>query len=276
MFGIEDRPPPLRGGVSPPGGPLRYLNQQPPVNYYLTLHKMSTQTLRIAQVLLAKVSKLAFNTLSEEPGATTERRHEVYDECKRFCKLELQRELEMAQEIEKMMASMKVKAYFVTFRPLQGIDTVIKAVINFLETQSDHYELCFEQKGETLETMGEGAHAHMIVWSDAYSHAFTSKTINCFKKFMGTEWHPTSLKIGNNFSKVLKTQKDIDFTRNYMAGQKENATKDAAVKIDKLWREQLGLKNLFQPSTDGRDYPQVMGQSKAVNIEKNIWSRKFD
>jgi len=156
------------------------------------------------------------------------------------------RHLDRLKDIAATAMKLPDKWYLVTWRPPTGATlsnfTIVESYLK--RNYVLEWECALEQTGATHEDMGTGMHAHMIIRSGHYPSDFTRNTITHFGK-------TGIVKVGNNFSKYLKTEKDLRFAKNYIRGEKNNADKEPAVVIDKLWRVKNGLSELYQSSTDG-------------------------
>jgi len=156
------------------------------------------------------------------------------------------RHMDRLKQIAANAMKLADKWFLVTWRPPH--DTKLTAFGIVEEYLRKNYilkwECALEQKGDSLETMGFGAHVHMIVRSQHYPSDFTRNTLTHFGK-------TGMIQIGNRFCKYLKTAKDLDMAKNYIRGEKHDEAKKAACDIDVLWRAKHKLKELYQSSTDG-------------------------
>lgn len=158
---------------------------------------------------------------------------------------ELKNLLEEEGVIRKDNDGLEGKWAMITLRPEPGV-CKIHTFINdcskffgkalFLEKS-----YVFEQTGKTIEEAGQGFHCHGIVKCKNYVNvkdittAYTFIPYNCI------------LQIGSKTGKkFLHSQKDLEFARNYINGNKFNDEKMKAVEIDKIWRADLKLKDIYE------------------------------
>lgn len=149
--------------------------------------------------------------------------------------------------------------YFITVRPSDQIafrdlfDTVRRLVKRacFLE-----YTCSFEQKGTSEETLGQGAHVHIIASLTQRSKGEVLRDIAstfarlCSKEFCDVKIvsHPATLK-----QKYL-----IDY-------ESKDEHKEKTKDWDALWRERMGLRPLYETADDWvQELPTSPGGSSCV------------
>lgn len=102
-------------------------------------------------------------------------------------------------------------------------------------------EWVFEQTGKTELEQGKGFHCHGIAIVKNYVavkdiiKAYEFIPYNCI------------LQIGRKDSKTkfITNERDLDYARNYIRGDKHNDEKEKAVIIDKIWREKNKINEIY-------------------------------
>lgn len=130
--------------------------------------------------------------------------------------------------------------YMITWRPPEGVcfNTFLFNVNKFIkewESKWAWYEYAFEQKGIDKATMGKGFHCHLIVATCAenyYPSHILRDSVRAFPY------------IAKNCIQV-DTLKNVKRAKEYIRGDKDNAEKEPSVIMDKVWRETLGLQNIY-------------------------------
>jgi hypothetical protein len=102
------------------------------------------------------------------------------------------------------------------------------------------WEYCFEQKGETPETCGQGHHLHGL-FSCKYTAAKVKQDILSYFKNFGMNGYGVD-------AEKIRFEDDAVRLRNYMTGDKHNCNKQFAVHFDEPWRKSNNLKNLYEGS----------------------------
>lgn len=91
------------------------------------------------------------------------------------------------------------------------------------------YILTYEQRGDSLETIGEGPHCHMLILRDGKRPSEIRKEI-----------YNTCKNICSDMNKVhiqfIKDENHLENIRNYLKGNKVDEHKRQKVEIDKRWR----------------------------------------
>lgn len=142
---------------------------------------------------------------------------------------------------------LKDKLCFLTVRPKTSLVTFFEFegdVRSFFQSDRiKEFEYCFEQKGETLDTMGGGFHFHAIIEWKYEPKELIKYAQSHFKKYV----EPQCIQVGDDFhGKRIKQKKDLDRLRQYMSGNKGDDKKALACDIDKLWRAKLSLSALIK------------------------------
>lgn len=131
--------------------------------------------------------------------------------------------------------------YFITLNPRPRTDSL--AFIEKVHTLKGRSYLpnlryCFEQRGESLEKLGEGIHVHMVcIKKKGISpKQMLNNLESLFKKFM-----PRNGIDIKKYPHAFLKEKLL-----YMQGVKWAEEKTAKVKMDKLFREKFDLKNIYE------------------------------
>lgn len=104
----------------------------------------------------------------------------------------------------------------------------------------------FEQKGESLDTQGEGMHAHILFVLHGVLHGKKQKSRKqCLDEVIDT-MERSSIKIESQGVDLRTGSKeDLGQVYNYLVGDKADAKKHAAQEIDKVWREANEMQDLY-------------------------------
>lgn len=126
--------------------------------------------------------------------------------------------------------------YMLTVRPPHdtNFNTFKHNWEHFVSTWSNKwisYIYVYEQKGETPENAGHGFHVHCL---------FNTSTPNYYPSHVARD-AIREFPYVNKACIKAESVKCITRAFEYLDGKKENADKEAAVAIDALWRETLGL-----------------------------------
>jgi len=134
------------------------------------------------------------------------------------------------------------KWVWITIRPEQGVVSLMTFVSDVTKLAAKNLftegSWVYEQVGKTAEEAGDGFHVHMLMKVKDYVQV---KDILNAVKFISYKCQ-TQIGEKDKNKKFVWKQKDLDFLQNYMAGDKHNKAKDAAVAIDAMWREANQLK----------------------------------
>lgn len=102
------------------------------------------------------------------------------------------------------------------------------------------YTYAFEQKGETVETMGKGFHVHIV--AKVRDGTRTQNIIAALtNKRSPLGRYTFQLQIGNGRSKFIPDETGLTRAMNYIRGDKHNDAKTKACEIDVIWRQAVGL-----------------------------------
>ena len=123
-------------------------------------------TITTAWRLRDQIAKTAINLKTADPSITTE---EAYEKAEELSLIELKDVLRLKNKIDDLMFETKgnlKQTYFITIRP----DTKKIKFRDFVDLCNNFfYRRCFntylysyEQKGTSIETLGEGFHIHII------------------------------------------------------------------------------------------------------------------
>lgn len=104
----------------------------------------------------------------------------------------------------------------------------------------------YEQKGTNVDELGAGKHCHILFKLMGVKHGAKQKSkLQCLKEVTDT-CHSFKLKIADNCIDIKTGPKaDLESVNNYLTGDKADADKHAAQEMDKVWREQKGLKDRY-------------------------------
>lgn len=98
------------------------------------------------------------------------------------------------------------------------------------------YEYAFEQRGDTMQSMGTGTHIHAIISTDSTKSEIIKRTASTFKAFIGS---PQSIDVRPIPMDLL------DQKRSYIRGVKKSDEKKRKCVIDKIWRHQNNLREVY-------------------------------
>lgn len=129
-----------------------------------------------------------------------------------------------------------LRYYLISARPPEGItfERFKNDVYAFVKKWEDKWSECtfvFEQKGETPEELGKGFHTHIII---------ATETLNYYPSHIVRDLKKAFSYIAPQCIKVDKI-KNLERAYEYIEGDKKSDAKAPAVKMDALWRSQLGL-----------------------------------
>jgi hypothetical protein len=94
----------------------------------------------------------------------------------------------------------------------------------------------FEQRGENLEEMGKGFHAHILMNRNGKRPSEIHREyFNTFKHVCGNKKH-VDVRINKNFSETF----------DYISGKKFKDEKQKKQDIDVLWRQKIGLQTHYK------------------------------
>lgn len=90
-----------------------------------------------------------------------------------------------------------------------------------------------EQRGTTIETMGNGYHLHMII--ELNKHKRKSQLIDEFYNTFNKHLE------GKNYVNIQIIKNNLQNVENYLDGQKKDKNKEQAVKIDKMFKDKFNV-----------------------------------
>lgn len=131
-----------------------------------------------------------------------------------------------------------VRHYMLSVRPPEGTNFVTfkrdtEEFINKWVEKWCWVEYAYEQKGESIETMGKGFHCHMV---------FATKTPNYYPTHILRDAKRQWTYVAANCIQC-DTLNNVERARYYIRGDK-NDEKEAAVMMDNIWRQSLNMENL--------------------------------
>lgn len=138
----------------------------------------------------------------------------------------------------------KNQAYFITIRPddkrVLFIDFKQKVEEYLNRTCFVDYVVSYEQKGITMETLGEGFHCHIVATMKQRSKGEVLRdTLSSFNSWI------VEGKIASNCIQVDITKDSKQLIQNYLIDYKsEDGHKEATKKYDEIWREKNSLNHL--------------------------------
>lgn len=154
--------------------------------------------------------------------------------------------LEIATELHTVYTEMVGKTttnhYFITIRPDESktnlIDFIIK-VEKFVKRKCFlDYTLSFEQKGTSIDTLGQGFHAHIVAECSWRSKGEALRdTQSSFQKCTAP-----------NCIEVKTTRNPQDIVNNYMIEYKsDDGHKESTKQWDHIWRTTNNIKSIYKP-----------------------------
>ncbi len=168
--------------------------------------------------------------------------------------------------------------WFITISPkpdanFEDFKNCINDVSTFIWVEKCYW--CFEQRGTTLEDMGTGFHAHIIL--EKYNIAPSKlKSImkNKFSKFVTVDKY-----INNKINILEKKREFLQDKLDYIMGEKIDEDKPLKVDIDKKWRDKLDMKLFysFDILTDERRISKSLkGRREGSGVKKGTKRRKYN
>lgn len=158
---------------------------------------------------------------------------------------ELEAVLQTAKIIKnKNLNSLSSKQCLLSLRPEDNAVNLHKFIydVNLVAKKSLFLEgeWVFEQCSETKENAGKGFHAHLLMVCKNYVNVKDIVNACNFIKYN------CKIQVGDKKGKkFLHTEKDLDFCRNYIRGEKYNDEKNKRVIIDKIWRKENKIEELY-------------------------------
>ncbi len=139
------------------------------------------------------------------------------------------------QSLKRSKGQSKIVWLTVNPKPSVSFDDFKKTVQSFLTRTFVHNSaFMFEQRGTSTDTMGNGAHVHILFdkHNNVSPSQITKYTQNSFKNIVG---NLKAIDI-RFYSSQLRDEK-----LEYLKGNKWDADKASKVAIDKKWRQKLQL-----------------------------------
>lgn len=136
-----------------------------------------------------------------------------------------------------------LKTVAVTISPEQADIEICQEIVERLKKISAIQKMSYvyEQRSENPEEPPRGWHIH------AYVH--TTYSPSHIKTYIAQVTYKKKKQPLN--ASVKCTPADTRWLDNYMRGDKHNEGKDAAVQADRIYRERLGLKNIYEYDRNG-------------------------
>lgn len=154
--------------------------------------------------------------------------------------------LDIAQQLHEVYTdTLKVSTtnwYFITIRPDQSkinLYEFLRLCEKYVKRKCfKDFTLTFEQKGQTLEDLGNGFHCHIVADSTWRSKGEALRdTISTFNKCCAA-----------NCIEIKPTRNPDNIIENYMINYKsEDGHKEVTKQWDYIWRENNNLKSLYRP-----------------------------
>lgn len=107
-------------------------------------------------------------------------------------------------------------------------------------------EYAFEQLGENDDELGEGFHCHIV--AEVKGYVQVKEIVRDAKTDIKV---PHICQVGEdeekkkNARKFFKTERDLEYSRNYIRGRKHNDEKEAAISWNPKWRMRECLNDLY-------------------------------
>lgn len=226
---------------------------------------------------VAKKAMKDTEKLNDSMGRLVSDPHEAYDtyiklemkkledECRLGCEIELMR-LRIREEYGLGQSQGRGQLphhrwHFVTVRPPHGYNwyDFYNSCQRFIEKWQHKWnsaEWCYEQKGESEETMGHGFHLHLL---------FSTIETNYYKSHIlrDTQRHFTYVKANCIQVEPIPVGNRLEKCRRYMRGDKPDPEKLKAVEWDRIWRTKMSLPDIIQWNKEAD------GQVQSVSSEDN-------
>lgn len=104
-------------------------------------------------------------------------------------------------------------------------------------------QYCYEQKGDTPESMGKGYHIHILAQCRVglMKNQVIKDSKSTFRKWLKGEVYDAFVDVD-----YVRTESDFNRIEMYMSGAKTDDWKDVPCELDPIWRESLGLSSIYQ------------------------------
>lgn len=125
------------------------------------------------------------------------------------------------------------------------------------------YCYVIEQRGKTLEEVGKGAHAHLILFRDGHKFSdIVRECANTCKKYIHIDFKNRDKKGQFNngaFHIVIRphTVENNDKIKNYILGDKDNKDKQIKQQYDKVFRQNNNIQNSYHSGIDIQDLDNI-------------------
>ncbi|AXQ65528.1 MAG: putative replication initiation protein [Circular genetic element sp.] len=189
-----------------------------------------------------RVTKLAYDEFLKQKIKTNLNIQYELDLISPYCtSLRLQRE-DLRQRQASKMGTLWL---WLTISPKNDIDfeTFRDKISTFAQRKMfDDHIYVFEQRGKTVETAGDGFHAHLLLKRNMKykQNKIISNSKNTFKKITNVENHDI-------FNFHWCPEEYLNDKQEYILGTKTGNEKDIKQEIDKIFRQNKNLKEYYKP-----------------------------
>lgn len=137
----------------------------------------------------------------------------------------------------------------ITIRPKDETLVRLQEVTNRIVSKKWLKDKClyvYEQKGETIEELGQGMHVHILAKLIGMKHGNKQKSKKqCLDEIIST-CRTFKLNIEDNcIDAKVGPKRDVQQVIGYLTGVKASEEKHKAQKMDILWREKNGIISLY-------------------------------
>ncbi len=177
-----------------------------------------------------------------------------------------------AEKIREKNKKQRKGFLFITISPMdenygEKFINEIKSIFSWSWVNEMYFVL--EQRGDTEEDMGRGAHTHILItdWDNEPSKA-EKQILEKFKKYVSPNLYGKKLKEVINFQ--TKKFEWLGDKMEYILGKKTDEGKPEKQTIDKLWRKKNNYENYyhFDNSTDKKELSINGGKRKNCGVKK--------
>lgn len=139
----------------------------------------------------------------------------------------------------KRMEEFSTRKYLITVRPPHDVNFntfkhAVESYINRYHNNWLEYRYAYEQKGIDEASLGTGFHIHLIIWTTKINYYPSHILRDTALSFPFVAKHCIQVDTIQNLEKAIQ----------YISGMKEKKKMDA-VKFDKIWREKMGLSEIY-------------------------------
>lgn len=156
----------------------------------------------------------------------------------------------LEEEKEFHMESKDVSALFVSYRPLATLGKIVEQVTRQTRKKGTLFQYwCYEQKGTTKETRGDGAHCHLLFILDKSTQLgevkrFKRGLLSTFGKLVPDK---TLTNVAINIKYIHKDDNDgLQKRLRYLNGEKTYKDEQNVLDQTNIWRQENKLLNLYQ------------------------------